>query len=301
MTGLLHTFSHAKRLRHLVPPVTALSLARDHSRRDLQRIYIKPLGRHVYIRPRTSDLACFEQVFVRGDYVSPYEINPATIIDAGANIGAATLFFAHHYPSARIFAIEPEATNFAMLKRNCGSLPDVTLIEAALWSKPAHLSVADAGEKFTAFVTEGAADGAAVEAVTVDGLMSAYGLDRIDLLKMDVEGAEKEIFTADTRWLDKVDVVAIELHDRFKAGCAQAFYFAIAARSFEQEIEERSSPSACSGQLLARRLSGANLISSIGQVVRVDRGVAGRNADERDHLAELENFWLASERVRLGT
>jgi len=69
--------------------------------------------------------------------------------------------------------------------------------------------------------------------VTIPGLMSQYGLTRIDLLKLDIEGAEKELFAAASDWIDKVDAIAIELHDRFKRGCSQAFYNATASFPYE--------------------------------------------------------------------
>jgi FkbM family methyltransferase len=238
MSQLLHTLSHIKRRRHLVPLATAVRLAWSERGHGKTQIYLKPLHRCVSIRIGTSDLACFEQVFLRGEYNMPYDIEPAIIIDAGANVGAATLFFSHRYPGARIFAIEPEATNFEMLKHNCGGLRNVTLIEAALWSRHAHLSVIAAGrEKFAASVTECESDGPQVKAITIDDLMAAYGLSRIDYLKMDIEGAEKEIFADNPPWLDKVEVLAVELHDRFKAGCAHAFYSALVKRPFRQEIQ----------------------------------------------------------------
>jgi len=64
----------------------------------------------------------------------------------------------------------------------------------------------------------------AVAAMTVDRIMRDYALEKIDILKVDIEGAEREVFSCTSAWLDKVDAIIIELHDRMKAGCSRSFY-----------------------------------------------------------------------------
>jgi hypothetical protein len=67
-----------------------------------------------------------------------------------------------------------------------------------------------------------------IKAVTIDTLLKKSGFDKIDILKLDIEGAEREIFSKNfDSWLDKVDIIMIELHDRIKKGCTKAFYSAV--------------------------------------------------------------------------
>ena len=73
-----------------------------------------------------------------------------------------------------------------------------------------------------------------VRAVTVWDIMREYALDRIDLLKLDVEGSEKEIFAVSDEWIGSVDAICLELHDRFKAGCSRNFFSAV--REFPIEV-----------------------------------------------------------------
>jgi FkbM family methyltransferase len=82
-------------------------------------------------------------VFVAQEYKMPYQVDPQVTIDAGANIGMATLFFSHDYPRAKLFAIEPEASNFTILKKNCVGLPNVVFINAALWPTEQALVIKD--------------------------------------------------------------------------------------------------------------------------------------------------------------
>jgi hypothetical protein len=57
--------------------------------------------------------------------------------------------------------------------------------------------------------------------------MTEFNLDRIDLLKIDVEGSEKEIFADSKSWISAVDAICVEFHDRFKPGCCRSFFGAV--------------------------------------------------------------------------
>ena len=74
-----------------------------------------------------------------------------------------------------------------------------------------------------------AEDPAAFRTTTVGKLLAESGFDEIDLLKVDIEGAEKEVFGAPDvdEWLPKVKVLTIELHDRMKRGCSYEFFKAV--------------------------------------------------------------------------
>lgn len=149
---------------------------------------------------------------------------PRTIVDAGANIGLTAVFFATKYPSSKIIAVEAEASNFIMLQKNVAPYPNISPIHAAIWSRDGEIAVGQpdsssgAGGEW-AFVThEG--DGDRVRAVTMRTLMDETEIDELDLVKMDIEGAEKEVFKS-TEWLESVKCLMIELHDRFVPGCSE--------------------------------------------------------------------------------
>jgi len=219
----------------------AIKLTLAGERPGEARIHLRPIGRTVVIRRNTTDLLCLEQVFLENEYQSPFELTPRVIIDAGANVGMATLFFAHRYPEARIVALEPEPMNFQMLSRNCRDLPNVTLIKAALWSQTSDLTLHNKGTgAWRVYVTDEHSefDGAAVvSGITIPEILRCIKCDRVDLLKLDIEGSERQLFSKGAgEWLDQVHHIVIELHDRYLQGCAQAFYKALMSRSFVQEI-----------------------------------------------------------------
>jgi len=204
-------------------------------------VHLRPLGRKITIRFGTSDLECLQKIFLAEEYSLPFKVSPKLIIDAGANIGMATLYFANQYPNARIVAIEPENSNFSLLKRNCEGLPNIIPVQAALWPVRCQLVLADhSAEKWAFSVVEGDAQGVGgiqIDAVTIPDLLAKVGEERIDLLKIDIEGAERELFgTGSQSWLNNVRVLVIELHDRYRVGCAHAFYSAMTKYRFTQEI-----------------------------------------------------------------
>jgi FkbM family methyltransferase len=152
------------------------------------------------------------------------------------------VFFSERFPAAHIIALEPEQSNFDLLRRNVANRRNVTCLKKALWSESGMVTVLDPGQGHWAFRTHDGNEPRSsrervigrVACVTVTDLMRSYGVDRIDLLKIDIEGAEKEVFESSAPWIDHVDAIAIELHDRFKRGCAKAFYDATAG--FDREV-----------------------------------------------------------------
>jgi FkbM family methyltransferase len=178
-------------------------------------IRVPNLRHPVVLRRNTSDLAVFEQIFFFDIYGFDTPYVPGTIIDCGANIGLASVFFANKFPTAKIIAIEPEKSNFEMLKVNAALYPNIQPVNKAIWHQSTSLIIDDPGIGHHGFTTTEIAkiDSETIEAVTIVDLMSKYGIDSIDILKIDIEGAEMELFTYDfDAWLPKVRCIAIELH-----------------------------------------------------------------------------------------
>lgn len=186
-----------------------------------------------------SDPTVYVEVLLKREYFVPFASPPAVVVDAGANTGLSALFFATMYPSARIFAIEPESTNYELLLRNTRALPSITPIRAALVGKPGQVDVVDPGDGPWGFQARNVAEPSEsrvveqVDGLTVDQLLQKYGIEHIDLLKMDIEGAELEVMADSRTWLSKVDTIVAELHDRFRRGCSLSFYSATNSFPFE--------------------------------------------------------------------
>jgi FkbM family methyltransferase len=222
-----------------MPLRDALKVAYATQRGRMLRLYLKQIARHVTIRNGMTDLRCLQKVFVDEEYRLPFELRPRLIVDAGANIGMATIYFSHHYPDAQIVAIEPETANFELLRRNCVGLPNVILIQGALWPENRKLAIKNpTADSWTFRVAECNAESAtSVDAITIADVLERAGASHIDLLKIDIEGAELPLFSTGAKhWIDQVGTIAIELHDHLSPGCAQAFYSLLTTRQFVQQI-----------------------------------------------------------------
>ncbi|NIB43115.1 FkbM family methyltransferase [Pseudomaricurvus alkylphenolicus] len=199
---------------------------------DLLKVELEDIKAPFYLRLRTSDFPTFEQVFIQKAYSFDINRPPQIIIDAGANIGLASIYFANKFPKATIIALEPEKKNFELLKSNTSTYPNITPVHAALWHKNEEIDLIDPGLGNWGFMTEMKAaphklKGStchSVKALTVDKIMQIFELERIDILKIDIEGAEKEVFSDSAAWIECVDSIIVELHERMKPGCNRSFY-----------------------------------------------------------------------------
>ncbi|MEO7098021.1 MAG: FkbM family methyltransferase [Luteolibacter sp.] len=196
-----------------------------------RQFHIRPKGypAAITIRGRTSDAGILCNIIVCAEYEITGLDQIRSIIDAGANIGLAAIYFSKRFPNAKITSIEPERSNFELLVKNTSHLPNVTAIRAALWPTRAQLSVVDSqsekwGFQFVAD-TSGEFD---VEGITIHDLLG----DGVDLLKIDIEGGEKEVFMGDPDWMNRVQYMLLEIHP----GCWKTVFTAFESIEYECRI-----------------------------------------------------------------
>ena len=199
---------------------------------------VKWKGRHYHIRKHSSDFKVFRAIAVFGQYNVPKitSNNVKTIIDLGSNIGFSVMHFKSKFPAAQVIAVEPEKKNYDQLVKNVKEYSNVNCLQNAIWHSQKNLGIFDSGLGEYGFrVVDGnQKQVGSVDAITMDDIISRYNLQTIDILKIDIEGAEKELFTYNyENWLPKVRCIVIELHDTFRPGCATAFFKAISSREFD--------------------------------------------------------------------
>jgi FkbM family methyltransferase len=133
------------------------------------------------------------------------------IVDLGSNIGCTIVHYASLYPKARIVGVELDAENVRLARANIEALPGPPmLVHAAIW--PSDGVVHYGGGEAWGYRVE-SSGGQAVDALSMPSLMERAGLQTIDFLKVDIEGAERELFAGDLGWLSSVQVVSIEVHN----------------------------------------------------------------------------------------
>ncbi|UAJ72561.1 FkbM family methyltransferase [Synechocystis sp. PCC 7339] len=206
-------------------------IAKVKNKTDLLEISNENTRWPIYLRIPSSDVPTYKQIFVDNEYNCTTNRPPKTIIDAGANIGLASVYFANKYPTAKIFAIEPESKNFKLLLKNISDYENIVPIQAALWNENEEINLVDSGLGNWGYMTDADAVDKdichQVQGVTIDEIMNQYDLEEIDILKVDIEGAEKEVFADPSLWIDKINSFIIELHDFMKPGCGESFYAGI--------------------------------------------------------------------------
>jgi len=190
----------------------------------------------IIFRPGTSDVSVFEQVFVWDDYGLPFKLDPNLIIDGGANVGYASVYFANRYPGAQIVAVEPDNSNFELLLENTAGYSNVSPIQAGIWHKAASLRIENPNDDKSMFrIVESETQGGGISSVTIRDIMARWNATEIDILKLDIEGAEREVFSLDYEdWLGRVKLLIIELHDRYQPGCTTSFYAAVSKFHFKE-------------------------------------------------------------------
>lgn len=197
----------------------------------IYRINRQEIRHPIFLRVPSSDVPTFQQVFLDKEYDFAVKNTPKIIVDAGANIGLASVYFANKFPDSKIFAIEPENGNLAILRKNVAPYKNITVIPCALWHENTLIDVIDNDYENWGFMMESKSiqenRGKFVQetpGMTIGSIMEKQGIEHIDILKIDIEGAEYEVFRDPSSWIEKVDAIIIELHDRIKPGCSRGFY-----------------------------------------------------------------------------
>jgi len=168
------------------------------------------------------DRIILDEIFFRQDYAGVAKHGPkdvTTIVDIGANIGLSVNYWRVCYPNARIIAVEPDRENLYLCRCNALKEADggvVTFHAACIWRKSGMVIFDKSGaDSDYHIVQEGHSNllGETAECLSVPDLFVKAGVEGVvDVLKCDVEGAEKEIFEDCADWICKVRFLAIEIH-----------------------------------------------------------------------------------------
>jgi FkbM family methyltransferase len=201
---------------------------------------LKKLRHPFVLRNNPYDFATFDEVLLREEYNIQPGFEPKTIIDGGANIGLTAVYFASRFPNAEILSVEPDKDNFKMLVENARHYPNIIPVNCGIWNRKINLTIIDKWEGNNAFTVEETTKEipGSIPAVTVGDLRRQQQWNTIDILKLDIEGSEKNVFESNYEdWLRHVKILIIELHDRIKHGCSDTVFEALSQYNFSKEIK----------------------------------------------------------------
>lgn len=189
-------------------------------------------GQFYLRKPFSSDYKVFEQIFVVKEYLLLAELierhcqnNEVFFIDGGANVGFATIFVQHYLKGKKkikAILIEPFKDNIetARLNFQLRNIDNVYFEMAGLYNKSCYLRIDHGfrdGMEWSIQTTE-CNEPTELKAIQIKDLSEKYSLERIDVLKLDIEGAEKFLFEDEnyaSSFLKNVSIISIELHDEY--------------------------------------------------------------------------------------
>lgn len=200
--------------------------------RSRTRVPITIRGIPIEIRASTSDLEValdslcgeFDQLIEQVGHLE-HDI----VVDAGGCIGTAAIVFSKAYPDAKILTIEPSPENFKLLSDNVRHYPNIVPVNGALTSESGRMELYDRGmgDWGHSLLRNSAQNKgqliATVDCVSVADLLKQNGAAGIDIIKIDIEGGEKDLFSRNTDWVDDTKAICIELHERIVSGCTELF------------------------------------------------------------------------------
>lgn len=168
-------------------------------------------GYRMHFRDMATFVFLYEEIFLGQHYRLHSDQDAPNIIDAGANIGLTVIYFKTLYPRSTILCFEPDPENFRFLTQNVkeNRLSDVTIRQAALSDRPGALTLY--GDNISASIDAHAPEGAKGVDVPADTL-SKYLAHPVDLLKMDIEGAEGTVLKEAAARLPQIRRIALEFH-----------------------------------------------------------------------------------------
>lgn len=174
-------------------------------------INFKGLSHPIWLRPGTADAATVVSTVVRKEYglVEPPGV-PLWMVDAGAYIGDTSAYFLSRFPHLKVVALEPNSVNYKAALRNLSPYEGrAVLLKQGLYSRDAvlHFSGGETAGRI------GEKGDTSVECVSIQSLLTKYAIPYLDILKMDIEGVEDEVFSAAPEaWLPLVGLIIVEIH-----------------------------------------------------------------------------------------
>ncbi len=194
------------------------------------------------IRHNSADLNLYLQTFKQHLYKLNGIEQLKTIFDIGAYNGTTTRYFAQNAPNSTIHAFEPGISTFKALKYNLKSFPNVKLVQAALHSTAKILEIGsdtnfDLGGSIVSKLNREKVE--EVKCLNINKYCKDQNIQNIDLLKVNIEGGEIDLFnTIDESLIKNIKIIFVDLHDRKVSGCSKALFDRLTSYNYDIEIRK---------------------------------------------------------------
>ena len=169
---------------------------------------LRTLGTGVRLRSHSTDISVLSELLVGQSLAMLPSISQVeTVVDLGANAGLAYRWLRTRYPGARFVCVEPDPGNVAVLRANAD---DCQIVSACIGARERTVALAtNSGEWGYRMRDE---PNGSIPVITMQRLCEEAAIERIDVLKCDIEGAEAELFANCSGWIRRVQSMVVECH-----------------------------------------------------------------------------------------
>lgn len=193
-------------------------------------------GEALHVRPRSNDNWVLRDAFLGRHHVPPDEVGSAPMRvawDLGAYIGATMAHLAVQHPEARILGVEVDPDNAALCRRNVAPWGDrIEVVEAAVWHSDGEVAYRRVeGDELSGMVALDGEGGVSAPAISLNTLLERSG-GEVDYVKMDIEGAEREVLRHNAEWARHVRSIKVEVHPPYEVDECLADLEALGFRTF---------------------------------------------------------------------
>jgi FkbM family methyltransferase len=206
-------------------------------RRKVHRLNLKDVEHPLHIREH-SDPFFFSQIFLEQEFAPVRGLDISSVIDLGGNVGMASVWFLNTFPRAKIIAIEANPDNHPSLEANLHPYGErAIVVKGGVWWRRTSLALVrgrDEGDGSVREAVPGDPTEILMEGWDIPALMELAGFEHVDLLKMDIEGAEVDLFLKSAeRWLPLIRNLSVELHG---PECEAALERALAPYTYQRQV-----------------------------------------------------------------
>jgi FkbM family methyltransferase len=209
-----------------------------NTRLAIHRLSLRGIEHPLHLREGRSDPYFFGQIFLDQEFAPTRELDVATVVDLGANAGFASVWFLNTFPRAKVVSVEANPANYPSLEANLLPYGDrAVVVKGGVWSRQTPLVLVPGRDEGDASVREALPTdnpSSLMQGWDIPALMAHGGFTRIDLLKIDIEGAEVELFlNSPEQWLPCVRNLSVELHGSRSSAALER---ALASYIFRRQI-----------------------------------------------------------------
>lgn len=173
-------------------------------------------GNPLFVRPNTTDAKVLRDTFIWKYHVPPFHLEEnSTILDLGSNVGYTMAHYAYLYDNSKIIGVELDKSNCKLAQKNLEPIKNqCTIINAGIWSSNEIMSYGGDEEWGFKILSNSETSGSirTVKAKTIDTILDDCNIENVDFMKIDIEGAEKEIFKNPEKWINRIKSIKMEIH-----------------------------------------------------------------------------------------